>query len=200
MINHWDRPGWSAATRRYYWMITFPGEDPLIEHARGCQRAIEPLGFDPIPGSGLHMTLLRIGDTSHVPPATIDQLAATAHREVPRAFTIHAIPLTASRGAIRYSVAPWTPILALHAALSRAGECHDIPTARSTHLLRPHIGIAYCNRPMPTASVRDAVAPLRALTSIPLKVSHVRLVELRRDSRRYQWTIHHEVSLASSDT
>ncbi|MFC8147968.1 2'-5' RNA ligase family protein, partial [Streptomyces paradoxus] len=24
MVDHWDRPGWTAQTRAYYWMLTFP--------------------------------------------------------------------------------------------------------------------------------------------------------------------------------
>lgn len=130
-----------------------------------------------------------------VAPSQLDRLIATAREAESDAFSLRAVPLTASRGAIRYSVAPWTPIIELHAALGRAGADVGLPLKKPTSALRPHIGIGYSNRRMPANIVRDAVRPLRALDSVSVPVHRVQLVELRREGRAYRWDVTHELEL-----
>ncbi|MFD7222923.1 2'-5' RNA ligase family protein [Streptomyces sp. NPDC059892] len=195
MTNHWDRPGWTDTTRAYYWMLTFPDTPPLIEHARRCQLALQRLGFDNIDERGLHITLGRIGAVHETAATDLDDLMASLYEVRPEAFTLRAVPLTASRGAIRYSVAPWKPIVELHAALSTAGAAVGLPPRRPTSSLRPHLGIAYCNRSMRAGVVREAVRPLRDLDGVDIRVPGVQLVELRREARAYRWEVIHTVEL-----
>ncbi|NUK18125.1 2'-5' RNA ligase family protein [Streptomyces lunaelactis] len=195
MTNHWDRPGWTSSTRAYYWMLTFPDATPLINQARQCQRELRALGFDDVDEDALHLTLARIGPVEQVAPSQLDRLIATAREARSDAFTLRAVPLTASRGAIRYSVAPWTPTIELHAALGRAGVEVGLPPRKPTSALRPHIGIGYSNRRMPANIVRDAVRPLRALDAVGVPVPRVQLVELRREGRAYRWDVIHELEL-----
>lgn len=195
MTNHWDRPGWTATTRAYYWMLTFPEVPALTEHARRCQSALRDLGFDEIAEDGLHLTLGRIGHVGEVTTGQLGTLIAAVSDGGPEAFNIQAVPLTASRGAIRYSIAPWTPVVHLHAALAAAGTASGLPSRKPPSILRPHLGIAYCNRPMPARAVRDAVRPLRTLASVDVPVRRVQLVALRREGRAYRWDVIHELEL-----
>ncbi|MFK4222152.1 2'-5' RNA ligase family protein [Streptomyces sp. NPDC019890] len=195
MKDHWDRPGWTAATRAYYWMLTFPDAAPLIDHAGQCQKELRHLGFDDIDADGLHLTLGRIGRVDEIDSGQMDRLVAEAEERSPEKFTLRAVPLTASRGAIRYSIAPWTPVIELHTALAEAGAASGLPPRKPTSVLRPHLGIAYCNRSMPADIVRDAVQPLRELDAVDAPVQKVRLVELRRDGRSYRWQVIHSLEL-----
>ncbi|SEC15730.1 2'-5' RNA ligase family protein [Streptomyces sp. 2314.4] len=195
MNNHWDRPGWAGNTRAYYWMLTFPGATALIDHARQCQSALSHLSLDSIDEDGLHVTLGRIGRVGEITERQLDVLAATASARVAEAFTLHAIPLTASRGAVRYSVAPWTPVLRLHASLAAVGTSLGLPMRQPTSILRPHLGIAYCNRPLSARAVRDAIRPLRDLDAAAASVQQVQLVELRREGHNYRWDVVHTLAL-----
>ncbi|MFF3337826.1 2'-5' RNA ligase family protein [Streptomyces flavidovirens] len=195
MNNHWDRPGWTATTRAYYWMLTFPDAPALIDQARYCQSTLRHLGFDNIDDDGLHLTLGRIGRVEEVAAEQMDTLIAAVSERRLEAFTLQAIPLTASRGAIRYSIAPWTPVIQLHTALAAAGVESGLPPRKPTSILRPHLGIAYCNRPMPASVVRDVVRPLRELDAVEVPVQQVQLVELRRENRAYRWNVIHVLAL-----
>ncbi|MGW0731775.1 2'-5' RNA ligase family protein [Streptomyces sp. NPDC002851] len=187
MHNHWERPGWSAQTRAYYWMLTFQNANALIDQAQHCQQLLNHLDFDPIDGDGLHLTLGRVGSPDTATEQDLELLVSTAASVGLRAFTLQALPLTASRGAIRYSVAPWTPVVALHSALSTASEQAGLPLKKPTSVLRPHIGIAYSNRTLDASPVREAVQSLRDLPPVEISIDHVELVELRREERAYRW-------------
>ncbi|GHE11349.1 2'-5' RNA ligase family protein [Streptomyces alanosinicus] len=195
MQDHWDRPGWTPSTRAYYWMLTFPDATSLIDHASQCQKELRHLAFDDIDADGLHLTLGRIGRIDEIDSEDVDRLVAEAYERRPECFTLRVVPLTASRGAIRYSVAPWTPVLQLHEGLSAAGAESGIPPRKPTSLLRPHVGIAYCNRPISAGIVRDAVRPLRELETVDVAVQNVRLVELRREGPAYRWQVIHSLEL-----
>ncbi|MGW2702330.1 2'-5' RNA ligase family protein [Streptomyces sp. NPDC001340] len=195
MKDHWDRPGWTSSTRAYYWMLTFPDATPLIDHAGRCQKELRHLAFDDIDADGLHLTLGRIGRIDEIDPGHVDRLVAKAHERRPESFTLRAVPLTASRGAIRYSVAPWTPVIQMHEALSAAGTESGIPPRKPTSLFRPHLGIAYCNRPISADIVRDAIRPLREFDAVDALVQKVRLVELRREGQAYRWQVIHSLEL-----
>lgn len=191
MKNHWDRPGWTETTRAYYWMLSFQNVPELLKQARFSQQELQHLQFDAIDEHGLHLTLGRIGRAEEVTSRQLDELCAVASNGLPPAFDLSAIPMTASRGAIRYSVAPWTPLIALHASLAAMGERYGLPFRKPTSVLRPHVGIAYCNRIVDANAVRDAIRPLRDLPSVTVPIEHVELVELRREERAYRWrTLH----------
>ncbi|MFD4114558.1 2'-5' RNA ligase family protein [Streptomyces niveus] len=194
MVNHWERPGWTPDTRAFYWMLV-PDSEPFTAQVLECQKALENLRFDAVNRASLHLTLGRVGDTDTLSQAALRSLGAAARDAAPASFDLVAVPLTASTGAIRYSVAPWHPILELHAALDAAGKTLGLPQERSAASLRPHIGIAYCNRPVPADAVRASIAPLRSLPHVLMRIHDVQLVELRRRKNSYTWTTIHRIPL-----
>lgn len=195
MTDHWARPGWSEGSRAYYWMVTFPDHQPLAGLARQCQEQLAPLGLDPVPADGLHITLARVGRPDAVLPDQLDSLARDAEGLVPCTFSVHAMPLAGSRGAVRLSLGPWEPLLRLHHALATAGSSAGLAPTKPTSAFRPHLSLAYNNRRRPAAPVVDAVSGLRVLSPVELCVAAVQLVELRREGRTYRWGVRKSVFL-----
>ncbi|MER6100239.1 2'-5' RNA ligase family protein [Streptomyces sp. NPDC001728] len=200
MGDHWDRPGWSEQQRSYYWMLTFSGATELLGLTEHCQKALNHLGMDPVPSDGLHVTMLRVGPTDQVSEHQVKQLIDLTQNLPVRAFHLLAHPLTGSRGAVRFSLTPWRPMIQLHAALSTVGYQVRIPGGSPTNAFRPHLGIAYNNRTRQAAPVADAVAPLRSLPPAVLDVTSVELVELRRQDGAYRWRTVHSAPLVPSQT
>ena len=197
MTNHWDRPGWVPGHTAYYWMITFPDQQDLIDEASYCQRQIAGLALDPVPSDGLHVTMAKIGDAAALRPRDIDELARRASTAVTRAFPMTVHPLAGSRGAVRFSIAPWTPVVQLHAALVATGQAAGVPGGKPTATIRPHLGIAYNNCDRPAEPVIERVALLRRRPPITVHVENVDLVKLRREGAAYRWDVLHRVPLAA---
>lgn len=200
MTDHWDRPGWDFHTRRYYWFLTVDHAPAVVRQAQECQQAIRHLELDNVPPDGLHVTVARIADVTEVPARKLTELLAAAERRCRDVapFTVRAMPLSGSRGAIRFSLAPWRPLWDLHDAVRNACTDVGITKVKPTASFRPHLGVAYCNRSMPAAPVQQAVASIRTLPQVDFPVTDVRLVELRRGRRRYEWKTLSTISLASS--
>ncbi|MDO0926527.1 2'-5' RNA ligase family protein [Streptomyces sp. TG1A-8] len=196
MSSHWDRRGWTPSTRAYYWMLGFPADSALAEHAQQCQEEIQNLHFDPIDADGLHLTLGRVGTVEDVSLDELNALLAAVAEMPTDRFRLQAVPMTASRGAVRYSIAPCTPVLDLHAKLSAAGAQCQLPFRKPTSVLRPHIGIAYCNRAVDARLVRETIRPLRDMDCVSVPVDHLDLVELRRQDRAYRWRVIDQINLA----
>lgn len=74
MVDHWDRPGWTAQTRAYYWTLAFSACPALAGLARRCQQHLAPLGLDPVPEDGLHITLTRVGFAVTLPLSSLDDV------------------------------------------------------------------------------------------------------------------------------
>ncbi|WP_328937427.1 2'-5' RNA ligase family protein [Streptomyces tauricus] len=195
MTDHWARPGWSDGSRAYYWMLTFSNAQQLAALARRCQEELAPLGLDPVPADGLHTTLARVGAPGVVTPGQLDSLAKDVEALLPSAFSVRAMPLAGSRGAVRLSLGPWEPLLLLHHALVKAGSDVGLAPKKPTSAFRPHLSLAYNNRRRSAAPVVAAVSSLRALPAVELSVSVVQLVELRREGRTYRWDVRKSVSL-----
>ncbi|MEU7382097.1 2'-5' RNA ligase family protein [Streptomyces sp. NPDC042207] len=195
MTDHWARPGWSDGSRAYYWMLTFPDHQRLQALAGHCQEELAPLGLDPVPTDGLHITLARVGKPESATPGRLDGLARDVRALLPSAFSLRAMPLAGSRGAVRLSLGPWEPLLRLHHALAKAGSSVGLAPKKPTSAFRPHLSLAYNNRQRPAAPVVAAVSGLRALASVELAVSAVQLVELRREGRTYRWDVRNNVPL-----
>ncbi|MFK0017004.1 2'-5' RNA ligase family protein [Streptomyces sp. NPDC091027] len=201
MKSHWDRPGWADGRRAFYWMLTFPGATGLIRRTQHCQDELAHLGMDSIPSDGLHVTLTRIGSTEVVQRSRVQLLAGLAgHLRIP-AFPLTARPLAGSTGAVRFTLTPWSPLVALQAALSEIGSRVGVPGGRPTSMFRPHLGIQYNNRERPAAPVIASVARLRTLAPVSLEISRVELVELWRTSNppSYRWQVVHSVPLLPAD-
>lgn len=198
MTDHWARPGWHEGVRVYYWMLTFPDAEGLISRARQCQEALAHLGMDCVPEEGLHVTLTRIGSPAMVSDDQVRRLADLAEQTVPPAFEIAAYPMAGSRGAVRFTLAPWSPLIRLHAALSEAGRRVHLSEGKPTAAFRPHLGVQYSNRRCPAAPVIESVARLRGLEPVPLTIRSVELVELWRTSApapAYRWRVVRRVPL-----
>ncbi|MFD9062313.1 2'-5' RNA ligase family protein [Kitasatospora purpeofusca] len=196
LVNHWDRPGWDTRTRRLYWMLTFNGHHQLAERAAQCQRALQHLGLDLTPPEGLHVTVLRIGDATDVPARTVDALADRVRGlGLPRLVLV-AHPLAGSRGAVRFSVTPWTGLVHLHQQLTAVGRALGVPGGTGTGRWRPHLGIGYSPSDRPAPPFIKAVEPLRLLAPVSLVVESLDLVELRRGTRQYRWRTLQRVALS----
>jgi 2'-5' RNA ligase len=197
MTNHWDRPGWVPGHRAYYWMLTFPGEQELIAEALHCQGHLDSLGLDPVPPDGLHLTMAKIGNVNDFTPGVIDKLAVRAAAETGAGFSMGVYPLTGSRGAVRFSVAPWAPLVGLYEALTRVNRSAGLSGGRATTAFRPHLGIAYNNRDRSAAPVIEQVSLLRGRPALALRIGTVDLVELRREGTAYRWDVLHRVPLTA---
>ncbi|MFD7615542.1 2'-5' RNA ligase family protein [Streptomyces sp. NPDC059802] len=198
MVNHWARPGWSEGFRAYYWMLTFPDDDGLVSRARHCQDDLADLGMDPVPQDGLHVTLTRVGGAALVTNDQLRLLADLAGGLPLTSFQIAAHPMAGSRGAVRFTLAPWSPLIRLHAALSDVGRRAGVPGGKPTLAFRPHLGVLYSNRERPASPVIESVARLRTLDPVPLEISSVELVELWRTTGSfpaYRWRVVRSVPL-----
>lgn len=195
MTSHWARPGWSPGQHAYYWMLTFPDSPALLSEAQHCQREIACPALDLIPADGLHVTSVRIGKTDAVRANQIKTLAQRARSRLGDPFPMTVHPLSGSRGAVRFSITPWAPLVRMHAALSALGHSVGVPGGTPTRAYRPHLGIAYSNRDRPADSLIQQVSLLRDRPAITLVVDHVDLVELRREDRVYRWDLLHRVPL-----
>ncbi|WP_439681612.1 2'-5' RNA ligase family protein [Embleya sp. MST-111070] len=193
MVDHWDRPGWNGG-RAYYWMLTFAHEEALIHEALTCQAVVADPFLDPVPSEGLHITLNKVADAADTNPVFLAQLVDRVRGQTPDTFELSVGPLAGSQGSLRYSVAPWGPVIDLHAVLAGAGAPAGGPTA----LLRPHLGIAYSNRARPAAEVIEQVALLRGRPRVAVRVDGVDLVELRRERAAYRWDVVARVPLCGT--
>ncbi len=187
--DHWTLKSWAPGQSGYYWYLTF--DDPaLTDLAERCQKTLADDGIDPVPLDALHMTLLNVGKVGDVSGEQLAGITAAARSRLAHIapFDIEVGPLTGSRSALRFSVAPWDNLLRLHRTLREATAVHR-PTSRlaETTELRPHLGIGYINRPQNAAALIADVAALRDLPPVSVRANKVDLVELRRDGRRYRW-------------
>lgn len=198
MKDHWDRAHWHRGYRAYYWMLTFPNTPELVKMAALCQEALAPLRMDNVPEDGLHVTMTKIGDTAKIDHNAVENLADQALGSLPSSFVMGVHPLTASRGAVRCSVTPWTPLTNLHQALTEIGTSTGMPGGRPTTRFRPHLGVAYSNREQPTDPVTALISPLRTLTPVNVRITSVDLVELRREDNAYRWDVIRSLPLKAS--
>lgn len=199
MVDHWSRPGWSDGARAYYWMLAFRDVPDLKKLAQECQEALSPLRLDAVPTEWLHVTLVRVGSSGSVDTAQLHGLADRARGLLPEPFSVRATPLAGSRGAVRLTLTPWKPLVGLHAALVAANATVGLPAKKPTALFRPHLSLAYNNRPRPARPVIETVAGLRSLPSVELSVADVQLVELRRCKAEYRWDVLESLPLTVSE-
>lgn len=199
MANHWDRPGWTPGRRSYHWMLTFEGADDVQHIAKLCQTRVDAPSFDPVPLDALHITMGRVAFTDEVVGREVDEVADVARQRCMRlaAFDLAVGPLAGSRGALRFSVSPWTPLLALHRELATATQ--QVLGARATAdttYFRPHLSIAYANADVAAPPLMPIFGELQDLPVVKAAVSSVVLVELRREERAYRYDVLADLALA----
>ena len=190
MQNHWSRAVWTVPRRTYHWMLSFHDAPDVRELAAKCQANIDRPDFDLIPLDLIHLTIGRIAFTDEIDHAAVARIAEAAQASCATlpAFDLTVGPLTGSRGALRYSVAPWSPLLELHRRLSavtseQLGSAERLDTAR----FRPHISIAYSNTDVPLAGLLPLMNELRSFGAASTKVTAASLVELRLEDRVYRY-------------
>lgn len=190
MQNHWDRPGWTDARRSYHWMLSFHDALAVRQLAAQCQHHLDLPGIDLVPLDALHLTIGRAGFTDEIKVSTVRHLVEIARSSCAEltAFDLSVGPLTGSRGALRFSVAPWSPLLNLHRALSAATQ-DVLGTAErlQTEYFRPHLSIAYTHKPVAVAGLIPRLVELRAIPPIVATIEAASLVELRRENQSYRY-------------
>ncbi|WP_253863607.1 2'-5' RNA ligase family protein [Prauserella halophila] len=193
MLCHWDRPH----RRSYHWMVTLDDEPHAVELSQQCQAVLPEDGLDLIPPESLHLTVRRFGYVDEVPAGTLDTAvtAVSEYCRTTRPFHLRLFPLAGSPGALRFSVAPWSPLLFLHRAVSEASGYDDVDPLT---LYRPHVGIAYSNRVQPPGPFIAAAHKARPVPSTAITVTELRLVELYRTDHQYRWHVLERFSLAGA--
>lgn len=184
LLCHWERPH----RRSYHWMITFEEHPQVAALSQHCQQLLPRHGLDLIPPESLHLTVRRFGYADEVPEtrvrAAVGQVAAGCDAISP--FRLGILPLAGSPGAIRCSVAPWTPLLRLYRLVSLASGYGDgDPLLR----FRPHVGVAYSSRVQPARPHVAAVRRARELGPTEVMIAELRLVELYRVDHQYRWCV-----------
>jgi 2'-5' RNA ligase len=190
MEDHWQRPGWRPGRRSYHWMLSFHDADGVRQLAKQCQVSIHSPSFDVVPLDALHLTVGRIGFTDEVAKTAALAAASEARqrRQQHGPFQLTVGPLAASRGALRFSVAPWAPLLALHGQLTDATrEILRGRTVMDTGTFRPHLSIAYANSTVNVASLLPLLERLRSFGTTNASVCSVDLVELWRHDKTYRF-------------
>jgi 2'-5' RNA ligase len=187
LVNHWDRPGWTDTRQAYYWYLTFDSTE-LRELAERCQQELRMPYLDPVPLDRLHLTLPRVGwadEISEDDALNVAQ-AANVRCAAMRPFELRVGPLSGSAGAVRFSVSPWVGLVSLYRHLR--GAVATVVRRQPEPEFRPHIGIAYCNEPVPAAPLIERVGALRTLPVVQVGIRHVDLVLIRRERRTYIWS------------
>lgn len=202
MAEHWDRPGWWTGRASYHWMVLTSPSGDVLDLVRKAQAGLaDQPGLDMVASDALHLTISRIGWENDVSPGQLLRLADAGQARCAdlRPFELEVGPLAGSRGAIRFSVAPWNGLLRLHDRLRAAtidvlGEA-VVPAPRSA--FRPHLGVAYSGRPQPAGPLVQAVQALRPLPPAQHVVASAELVRLERAERAYLVQPVHTVQLTS---
>jgi len=116
--------------------------------------------------------------------------AATEACSTFQAFPLTVGPLAGSRGAIRFTVTPWTRLDAVHERLHTAtARALDNPGLGGRDRFRPHVSIAYGNQTRSAEPVVETVAQLRDIPPAVVYVRRLHLVCLRRENRTYKWDV-----------
>lgn len=189
LVSHWHDPARAHDKRAYWWLVDY-GRDRTVHHlVARCQRITTHPAVDPVPLSGLHLALGRAGFTDEVRADTVLRLADAAAEICSgiTAFDLEVGPLSGSTDALRLSVTPWTPLFDLHSHLCTVADARAGRVARlDTRSFRPHINIAYVNRPLPSAPLLSSILRARSLPPVFTQVNAVMLVEMRRENHAYR--------------
>lgn len=191
MLCHWDRPH----RRSYHWMVALDHEPHAVELSQRCQAVLPENGLDRIPPESLHLTVRRFGYVDEVQVGTLHTAVATVseHCRTTRPFHVRLLPLAGSPGALRFSVAPWSPLLSLYHVVSAASGYDEVDPLS---LYRPHVGIAYSNRVQPPDPFIAAAREARSVPSAEIVITGLRLVELYRADHQYRWRVLERFSFA----
>ena len=193
VLSHWDRP----RSRSYHWLIGLDQHTDVLDLSQQCQEVLPRPGLSHIASGGMHLTVRRVGDVEAVSHDDLERSVRTMiqHCRTASPFRLHVMPLAGSPGAVRFSVAPWSPLLDLWRAAAVPGAGDPAPLQH----YRPHIGIAYSNQVQPAEPLIAAVQRGRALAPVKTVIDEIQLVELYRADHQYRWNTLERIPLGQSE-
>lgn len=182
MLSHWERPHRLS----YHWMISLGRDAGAIELSQRCQALLPSHGLDRIPAEGLNLTVRRLGYVDEVSLSALNSAIANFGGRCRNlsSFRLRLLPLAGSPGALRLSVAPWSPLMALYESVSKAAACNGADPMRT---FRPHVGIAYNRRVQPSQPFIEAAQQARSIPPVDVTIGSVEIVELYRSDHQYRW-------------
>jgi hypothetical protein len=153
------------------------------------REALRPFGiFDEVADRWLHLTMQGIGFADVVPDEQLQRIAVAA-QEATRGMASVDITLPAPEvgtEGVFFPVDPWVELQGVRLAV-RSAVVDVLGSAEgAAETFWPHISVAYCHAEAPTEPVLRAVEAIAAPV-VRAAVSHVDLILLGRDQRRYQW-------------
>lgn len=201
MRGHWWwRPGWRRGRRYYTWHLTF--DDAADLHAlvlRYHAELADIPALDPVPLTGLHLTMQGVGFADEVSPGDLRAIADRARarcRQLPP-FTVHVGPGIGFPEGIPMQVRPWAPVervrQTLRAAIADVWGPDNVPEPADG--FRPHVTLAYCNTDTDATPIRQRLSRLRSLPPAPVDVRTAQLIILGRDDKVYHRTVAETVPL-----
>ena len=193
LLCHWDRPHRPS----YHWLVPVGDDVSAIDLATRCQRKLPAEGLDPIPGPWIHLTVRRAGYQDELSAAELDRHVAAVESKARRMsrFDLQLIPLAGSPGAVRLSVAPWTPLMDLHQAVQANQSGAASPSAAD--VFRPHVGVAYSAARQAPGPIQHAVrVAAEELAPVEIEVNRLSLVRMWRADGWYEWSEVKSVPLA----
>lgn len=204
MDNHWWwRPGWRVGRRLYTWHITFDKSLVVQEQAKAYQDAIHLDFLDPVPMSGLHLTMQGVGFTDEIDRSEVEALIDATRKECAALapFQLCVGPAYADPEGVPLAIQPWKPVentrLAVRRAIAHVRGVENVPEPLEG--FSPHITLFYSNSSeADPASLRAALAPLRQMPPVQASVAAVSLIRLGRDEHEYEWTTEADVPLGSA--
>ena len=191
LTDHWWwRPGWQVGTRFYAWHVTVADLPALADHVATYQAAVSAFGFlDPIPRPWLHITVQGLAHVEAVPKAARVAVVAAVGEQlaaVPAPTLTFARPVLHAEAVVIPPVDPGPLSVIRDAIRTGIQAAYGPPEGKPTGQFRPHVSAAYVNAPADPVPVRSA---LDAVDAVPVQVAlaQVRLIEMHRDNRMYQW-------------
>jgi 2'-5' RNA ligase len=173
-------------------MLSFADNSELSAIAQEFAQAYISYAFDQVPLDALHLTIRRVGFTDEIGPDALDAIAAlteTLCADVGN-FELTIGPVAASRGAVRFTVAPWRRLFEIYDAIESALHCvtgREPLSARES--FRPHVSVAYSRMRQDVGRIRSSISKYRNLPLVVFKGSRLELVELRRETSSYRWNV-----------
>jgi 2'-5' RNA ligase len=203
MADRWQgRPEPGPGEAQLYWHILMrdqPQVRALAAVARQRLAGCDGLHFTPEPW--LHLSLLRVGLTSDLPPARVDDMVGQA-----RHLLAPVPPATCTIGHVRYhpeaitlGVSPGHALDAIAAAIRQAaaslpGPPPDVTASTWT----PHVTVAYSTLDQPAAPLISALG--RELPGCPVTIDTVHLIAQHGAERSWTWQPLAAITLSSSRT
>jgi len=201
LTTHWYwRPGWKPGRTFLTWHLTFEDQPALHTLVAEIQDHLSVDYVDLVPSEGLHLTVQGIGFTDEITDSETTAIVAASQQRcaaIP-AFDLTLGPVDPDAEGIGLLVRPWQAVNHLRDAIRDAIAAIRTDVPENATGFRPHVTIAYTAADVPNADATARLAPLRTLPPTSVRVTAVRLIELRRNDRTYEWDTIATVRLSSA--